>query len=244
MIEFKNVTIKNFNQQEEVLTNINLSINDGKFIAVIGNSGVGKTTFLNSIVKNCNIVNGEIIVDHKNIKNLKRKELIKLRKTIGWISQKNTLIEELTVYDNLKLNYRNHKNFFFKIFNIITKDDKQKICSILEKLNILDKCYQKVKDLSGGQQRRIEIAKLLLNKYRIIVADEPLSNLDTKTSSDVLNLLKLVASENNSTIILTIHDIDQIINNIDQVVIFKNKQLVFNGSIKKLSMEELIIFYV
>ena len=175
--------------------------------------------------------------------NLKRKELIKLRKTIGWISQKNTLIEELTVYDNLKLNYRNHKNFFFKIFNIITKDDKQKICSILEKLNILDKCYQKVKDLSGGQQRRIEIAKLLLNKYRIIVADEPLSNLDTKTSSDVLNLLKLVATENNSTIILTIHDIDQIINNIDQVVIFKNKQLVFNGSINKLSREELINFY-
>ncbi|WPL39639.1 ATP-binding cassette domain-containing protein [Malacoplasma iowae] len=243
MIEFKNVTIKNFNQDNTVLENINLLIPNNSFVAIIGNSGVGKTTFLNSIVKNCEIVDGEIIVDNKKISLLKRKQLVDFRKSVGWISQKNTLIDDLTVYDNLRINYKNQKNPFLRFFNFLNKKDKENLVAILDKLNIADKCYQKVKYLSGGQQRRVEIAKLLLNKYKIIVADEPLSNLDTKSSTDVLSLLKMIKDENNSTILLTIHDVDQIVNNIGDAIIFKNKKLVFNGSINKISKKELVNYY-
>lgn len=243
MIELKNLTIKNFNQEENILEDINVVFEDLSFVAIIGCSGVGKTTLLNSLVKNCQIVNGNIIVDGKCITKMKKKELIKHRKSIGWITQKNILIEDLTVYDNLKLYYKNYINPLFRFFNIMTKRNKEEILTVLEKLNMGDKCYQKVKELSGGQQRRVEIAKLLLNKYKIIIADEPLSNLDVKNSTEALNLLKMVAKENCSIVLLTIHDIDQIINNLDRVVILKNKKIVFDGPINKVTRRELINYY-
>lgn len=243
MIEFKNVNLKNDHQKNNILEDINLKIEDESMIAIIGKSGIGKSTLLNSIVKNCLITNGDIFVNNKNIISCSKKELKEIRKSIGWITQDDLLLDELSVYDNLKLSFNNFKNPFYKLLNFIPKVDEIKIYNTLSSLSIEDKVYMKINQLSGGQKKRVQIAKLLLNKYKIILADEPTSNLDLKTSLEVISTLKKVAKENNSILIIVIHDIELLKKTFDKVIALKDKKIFFNGNVSDLNEDLLNRIY-
>ena len=182
----------------KALNNINLEINKGEFVVIVGKSGSGKSTLLHMMAGLETPTSGEVVIDNMNISSLDEKQRSLLRKEkIGLIFQSYNLIPVLTVEENIKLPTINTSN----------KDDKY-VNELMELLNIKDRKTHLPNQLSGGQQQRVAIARALVNKPSIIFADEPTGNLDTKTESEVLKLLKESQKKYNQTIVMITHNMD------------------------------------
>lgn len=183
--------------QVNALDGINLTVQRGEFVAIVGSSGSGKTTFLNMVGGLDVPTSGKIIVDQKKIQELYDDELtVFRRRKIGFIFQQYNLIQMLNIWENiilpLKLDGR--------------KVDEEYILEITQILGIREKLNFIPSKLSGGQQQRVAIARALATKPAIVLADEPTGNLDSKTSQDVMGLLKVTSSRFNQTIIMITHN--------------------------------------
>ena len=179
------------------LDGINLTIRRGEFAAIVGTSGSGKSTFLNMAGGLDVPTSGEVIVDGKNLAALSERELtIFRRRKIGFIFQQYNLIPMLNVYENmilpLKLDGR--------------KADRAYICEIIDALGLGSRLKNLPNQLSGGQQQRAAIARALVTKPAVVLADEPTGNLDSATSQDVLGLLKITSMRFHQTIIMITHN--------------------------------------
>lgn len=183
-IEIVNVTKKY--GPKEIFTDLNLTFEAGKSYALIGGSGSGKTTLLNIIGRLEKIDSGKVLVDKQDI--WKTKERTYFKNTIGYVFQNYSLIENKTVYDNLKL----------------LNKDKKIISEILEKVGLSrDYLKHKIYELSGGQAQRVAIARMLMKPRKIILADEPTGALDSEIGNEIINLLLSEAAKNNYVIIAT-----------------------------------------
>lgn len=182
ILEIKNLNKIYGKSETEVkaLSQINLEINSGEFVVIVGKSGSGKSTLLHIMAGLETPTSGDVIIDNINISSLDEKKRSALRKEkLGLIFQSYNLIPVLTVEENIKLPTINIKN-----------KDEAYINELMELLGIKDRRMYLPNQLSGGQQQRVAIARALVNKPSIVFADEPTGNLDTKTESDVLSLLK------------------------------------------------------
>lgn len=181
----------------KALDGITLSIEDGEFVAIVGTSGSGKSTFLNMIGGLDTPTSGSIKVNGKELSKFKEDQLtIFRRRNIGFIFQNYNLVPVLNVYENIVLPIELDgdtvdKKFMSKVVNML---------ALNEKLNSMPN------NLSGGQQQRVTIARALVSKPAIILADEPTGNLDSKTSSDVLSLLKVTSHTFHQTIVMITHN--------------------------------------
>ncbi|MCY7033709.1 ABC transporter ATP-binding protein [Streptococcus sanguinis] len=185
-IEIVNVTKKY--GSKEIFTDLNLTFEAGKSYALIGGSGSGKSTLLNIIGRLEKIDSGKVLVDKQDI--WKTKERTYFKNTIGYVFQNYSLIENKTVYDNLKL----------------LNKDKKIISEILEKVGLsTDYLKHKIYELSGGQAQRVAIARMLMKPRKIILADEPTGALDSEIGNEIINLLLSEAAKSNYVIIAT-HD--------------------------------------
>ena len=182
----------------KALNNINLKINEGEFVVIVGKSGSGKSTLLHLMAGLETPTEGKIVIDGVDIASLNEKERsLMRRKKIGLIFQAYNLIPILNVEENIKLATMNNKN----------KDEKY-IEDIMDLLDIKSRRNHLPNQLSGGQQQRVAIARALVNKPAIILADEPTGNLDTKTEEEVLKLLKKSQKAYNQTIIMITHNLN------------------------------------
>ncbi len=183
--------------QVYALRGINVTVQRGEFIAIVGTSGSGKSTFLN-IIGGLDIpTSGEVIVDQKNLSKLSDNELtIFRRRKIGFIFQQYNLIPMLTVWENIILPLKLDGNDI----------DIDYMKEILEILGLKEKKHRMINELSGGQQQRVAIARALAIKPAIVLADEPTGNLDSKTSQDVLGLLKITSEKFNQTVLMITHN--------------------------------------
>jgi putative ABC transport system ATP-binding protein len=200
ILKIENLTKIYGKEETEVkaLNNINLEINKGEFVVIVGKSGSGKSTLLHIMAGLETPTSGDIIIDNINISSLDEKQRSLLRKEkIGLIFQSYNLIPVLTVEENIKLPTINANN----------KDDIY-VNELMELLSIKDRKTHLPSQLSGGQQQRVAIGRALVNKPAIIFADEPTGNLDTKTESEVLNLLKESQKKYNQTIIMITHNME------------------------------------
>jgi len=185
-IEIVNVTKKY--GSKEIFTDLNLTFEAGKSYALIGGSGSGKSTLLNIIGRLEKIDSGKVLVDKQDIWKIKERTYFK--NTIGYVFQNYSLIENKTVYDNLKL----------------LNKDKKIISEILEKVGLSrDYLKHKIYELSGGQAQRVAIARMLMKPRKIILADEPTGALDSEIGNEIINLLLSEATKDNYVIIAT-HD--------------------------------------
>lgn len=176
---------------------MNLKISTGEFVSIVGTSGSGKSTLLNMLGGLDRPSSGNVFVDGNEIFKLKDEALtIFRRRKIGFIFQNYNLIPTLNVYDNIVLPIGLDGN----------RIDKKHINQIIEMLGIESKLKNMPNNLSGGQQQRVAIARALASKPSIILADEPTGNLDSKTSQDVLSLLKITSSKFNQTIVMITHN--------------------------------------
>ncbi|WP_057587469.1 ABC transporter ATP-binding protein [Paraclostridium sordellii] len=181
----------------QALKDINLYIEKGKFTAIIGPSGSGKSTLLNCIAGLDNISSGKVLLEGEDISTLNDNSLSKLRsEEFGFIFQSFNLIPVINVYENIIL----------PISIDDKKVDKEHIDNIIDKLGLKDKINKFPNELSGGQQQRVAIARALANKPKIIFADEPTGNLDSKTTDEVMNLLNSCVKEFGQTLVMITHN--------------------------------------
>ena len=201
MIKVKNLT--HYYNNDKALENINLEINKGEFVCLVGESGSGKSTFLSIISTLLKPTKGELFFENLNYKNIK--DIDDFRKTnIGFIFQFHYLINYLTVKENIKL--ANEK---------ATENEIHNLLKILRIENLSNKYPN---EISGGQRQRVSIARALINKPKVIIADEPTGNLDSKNSLNVFEIFKKLSQEQ-VTIIVATHDknLAQIANKIYEV---------------------------
>lgn len=198
------------------LDGINLAIENGEFVAIVGTSGSGKSTLLHMLGGLDRPTSGEVLVEGKNIFDLKDDELtIFRRRKIGFIFQNYNLVPILNVFENIVLPIELDGN----------KVDQDFVGQIATTLGLESKLYSLPNNLSGGQQQRVAIARALATKPAIILADEPTGNLDSKTSMDVLGLLKVTSKQFNQTIVMITHN-EEIAQLADRVIRIEDGKIV------------------
>ena len=179
------------------LDGVTLSIEKGEFVAIVGTSGSGKSTLLNMIGGLDVPTSGQVVVDGKELSKLKDEELtVFRRRKIGFIFQNYNLVPVLNVYENIVLPVELDGN----------KVDKKFMKEVVQMLGLEDKLNNMPNNLSGGQQQRVAIARALVSKPAIVLADEPTGNLDSKTSADVLGLLKTTSQKSHQTLVMITHN--------------------------------------
>lgn len=203
----------------KALDGIDLDICKGEFLAVVGTSGSGKSTLLHMLGGLDNPTSGEVIIDGRNISGLSRDELtVYRRRKIGFVFQNYNLLPLMNVYENIVLP--------IKLDGI--KPDDDYVEEILKLLNLEEKKYFMPNQLSGGQQQRVALARALAIKPAIILADEPTGNLDSRTSQDVLGLIKISSQNLAQTIVMITHN-EEIAQMADRIIRIEDGKIVKGG---------------
>lgn len=204
------------------LNGVNIDIDKGEFISIVGTSGSGKSTLLNMIGGLDKPTSGTVEVNGKNIFQMSDEEItIFRRRNIGFIFQNYNLVPILNVYENIIL----------PIELDGLSEDTDYLDTIVSTLGLRDKLYNMPNNLSGGQQQRVAIARALISKPAIILADEPTGNLDSKTSLDVLGLLKVTSEKFNQTIVMITHN-EEIAQMANRVIRIEDGKVFKRGDIK------------
>lgn len=192
--------VKIYGQEPNIvkaLDYVNIEINEGEFVAIIGTSGSGKSTLLNMLGGLDRLTEGNVIINNKKLSEMNDEEVtIFRRRNIGFIFQNYNLVPILNVYENIVL----------PIELDGVKIDTEYVDSIINTLGLSDKLTNMPNNLSGGQQQRVAIARALATKPAIILADEPTGNLDSKTGMDVIGLLKMTSQKFNQTMVMITHN--------------------------------------
>tara|TARA_B100001248_G_scaffold182473_1_gene138949 strand:+ start:4899 stop:5567 length:669 start_codon:yes stop_codon:yes gene_type:complete len=214
-LDFKDVEIKQ--QNNTILSGINLSINQGEFVYFVGKTGSGKSSLLKAIYGDVAITNGEISFKDQKLKKISRKNVLALRRKVGIIFQDFQLLMDRSVSDNLR--------FVMKATGWKGKKKiNQEVEKLLTKVEMLDKADDFPHLISGGEQQRIAVARALINNPDLIIADEPTGNLDPKTSEKIMQLIKSVVSVK-KTLIMATHDYDIINKFPGRIIKFNNNSI-------------------
>ncbi|WP_031556675.1 ABC transporter ATP-binding protein [Lachnospira multipara] len=209
MIDIKGLTkvFKDGDYNKVALDDINLKINDGEMVSIMGPSGSGKSTLLNIIACFDDASKGEVYINDNNITSLKRNKKEKFRRdNISFIFQDYALLENFTCYENVELPLLINK----------VRSRKAKTLSLLEKMNLLEEKNKKINKLSGGQRQRVAIARALALDTNLILADEPTGALDQKMGEEVTDILRSINKEGKTVIIVT-HD-EKVANKTDRII--------------------------
>ena len=200
----------------KALDGVSLNVERGEFVSIIGTSGSGKSTLLHMLGGLDNPTSGTVIIDDKDISTLSGDALcIFRRRKIGFIFQSFNLVPSISVYDNIVLPLKLDGK----------KEDKTYIENVIETLGLTQKLKTLPTKLSGGQQQRVAIARALASKPAIILADEPTGNLDSKTSQDVLGLMKTTGKKYNQTIVMITHN-DEIAQMADRTIRIEDGKII------------------
>lgn len=212
MIDLKNINrhFKNGNETNHILKDINIHINEGEFIAIMGPSGSGKSTLINILGFIDRGYEGEYLFNNHNYKKSSDNNLADIRnKTVGFVFQNFKLIQNNTILENVSVPL---------IYNgMKSKERKDKVLAILHDVGLYDKEDLLPNKLSGGQQQRIAIARSIINDPKFIIADEPTGALDSKTSQDIMELFVKLNQEKQTTMIMVTHD-RQVAEKADRVI--------------------------
>lgn len=196
MVKFVNVGVS-FTGGYQALNNVNIEIKSGEFVYIIGKSGAGKSTFLRLIYADLLPTRGVVSVEGRDLNLMKRIEVPFLRRQIGVVFQDYKLLENLSVFDNVKLG--------LDIFYMKRTQAKERIWPLLRKVGMFEKRDDIVKNLSGGEKQRVAVARALINDPKIILADEPTGNLDMENAENIMEVLReCIAS--GATVIMATHD--------------------------------------
>ena len=225
MLEIKNLR-KYFESGTEALKGVDLKVNKGEFVSILGPSGSGKTTLLRSINGLESIDNGDIFFNNKKID---KNYLPEVQKKTGMIFQEFNLVNNLSTINNVLSGLLDSSSKFLSMFYLFTREQKLEALQSLETVDLLEKAYSRADELSGGQRQRVGIARAIIKKPLLLLADEPVASLDPKASNLIMSLLKKINKDFNITIICNLHQVelatqysDRIVALLDGVIMFDN----------------------
>ncbi|MBR2591045.1 MAG: cell division ATP-binding protein FtsE [Clostridia bacterium] len=229
MIEFKNVS-KVYENGTEALSDISLKIEQGEFVFVVGASGAGKSTFLKLVMREENVTSGDIWINDFHLPTLKRKQIPKFRRSMGIVFQDFRLIPKMTVFDNVA--------FAMRVVGAKEADIRRRVPHALELVALSHKARSFPNELSGGQQQRVALARALVNKPKIIIADEPTGNVDPEMSYEIVDLLDRISQQGTTVVMVThAHDLVDKFNH-RKVVISNGKLIQDTGTGFDISAEQ------
>ncbi len=196
MIKFNNVT-KYYSGGIVALDNINIHIEKGEFVFIVGQSGAGKSTFVKMLLKEEPPTKGEIIIDDMKINDLHRRRVPHLRRKMGVVFQDFRLLPKKTVYENVA--------YSMEIIGAKPKEVRKRVPLILSMVGLSNRANVYPDQLSGGEQQRVSMARAMINNPTLLIADEPTGNLDPETSWEIMRLLKQF-NRNGTTVVMATHD--------------------------------------
>tara|TARA_B100000029_G_scaffold496419_1_gene562705 strand:- start:333 stop:1055 length:723 start_codon:yes stop_codon:yes gene_type:complete len=224
MLEIKNLK-KTFEGGTEALRGVDLKVNKGEFLSILGPSGSGKTTLLRSINGLENIDKGEIFFDSKKINKI---FLPEIQKKTGMIFQEFNLVNNLSAINNVLTGLLNSSSKLLSMFYLFTKEQKLEALKALETVGLLDKAYSRADELSGGQRQRVGIARAIIKKPTLLLADEPIASLDPKAADLIMSLLKKINKEFKITIICNLHQVELAAKYSDRIVGLLDGSIMFD----------------
>ena len=228
MIEFKHVN-KKYPNGFEALKDIDLTIGQGEFVAIIGLSGAGKSTLIRTINRMHDITNGTLTVDGTDVMQLNGKSLRAFRRRIGMIFQSFNLVTRTTVIKNVLTAFVPELPWWRAALGIFTKAEKTAALEALDKVGILDKAFVRADQLSGGQQQRVALARTLAQNPQIILADEPVASLDPVTAKQVMDDFQRINRDMRITILINIHHVDLALQYATRVIGIRAGRVVYDG---------------
>ena len=230
MLEINNLR-KNFNNETQVLKGVSFKVKKGEFISILGPSGSGKTTLLRSLNGLETIDSGEVIFDNNKIT---KDNLPEVRKKTGMIFQEFNLVNNISSINNVLTGLLNSSSKFLSMFYLFTKEQKLKALQSLDTVGLLDKSYNRADELSGGQRQRVGIARAIIKKPLLLLADEPVASLDPKAALSIMKLLKKVNKDYNITVLCNLHQTNLAAEFSDRVIGLSNGSVVFDKEAKYL----------
>ena len=242
MIVFDHVT-KVYPNGVVGLDDVNLTIEDGEFVAIIGRSGAGKSTLLRAVNRMHDITGGTLTVNGVNVSSLRGKALRAFRRQIGMVFQSFNLVSRTTVIRNVLAARVPDMSFWRVFFGAFRREDKMIALESLDKVGILDKAYIRADQLSGGQQQRVALARTLAQNPRIILADEPVAALDPVTAKQVMQDFVRINKEMNISILLNIHHVELAMEYADRIIGIRAGKIVYDGPSKAVTKEILDEIY-
>ena len=216
---------KTFDNGTPALKGINLKVNKGEFVSILGPSGSGKTTLLRSINGLETTSGGEIYFDNKIVNN---NTILEVQKKTGMIFQEFNLVNNLSAINNVLTGLLNSSNKFLSLFYLFSKNQKIKALRSLETVGLLEKSYSRSDELSGGQRQRIGIARAIIKKPLLLLADEPVASLDPKAANLILSLLKRINQDFGTTILCNLHQVDLAKKYSDRIVGLMDGKIIFD----------------
>ena len=231
-----NSLVKKFSETP-ALDEVSLKISDGEMIGIIGKSGAGKSTLLRLINRLIEPTSGTIIYDGVEITSLKRKKLKIWRSKCAMIFQQFNLIERLDVLTNVLSGTLGINFNLLKLLKIYNKKEKLDALTYLHNLGLSNKALQRVETLSGGQQQRVAIARAMMQKPKILLADEPISSLDPKNSKIVMDDIKKINQQEGIMAICNLHSLDVAKEYCERLIGLSDGKIVFDGHPSELTKE-------
>ena len=228
MLEINNLR-KNFNNGTYALKGVSFKVKKGEFISILGPSGSGKTTLLRSINGLEPIENGEVIFDNNKIT---KENLPEVQRKTGMIFQEFNLVNNLSSINNVLTGLLNSSSKFLSMFYLFTKEQKLEALQSLKTVGLLDKSYSRVDELSGGQRQRVGIARAIIKKPILLLADEPVASLDPKAALSTMKLLKKINKDFNITILCNLHQTNLAMEFSDRVIGLSDGSIVFDEEAK------------
>lgn len=225
------------------LRNVSLQIQQGEFVAIIGLSGAGKSTFLRTLNGTISPPLGVLHVLGLDVGNIRGKGLVELRKRIGFIFQQFNLIKNCNVIQNVLVGRVAYSPLWRVLLGWYSDENKSLAKRTIDSVGLEGRYYEKVKNLSGGQQQRIAIARALVQEPKIILADEPMASLDPKLSEIVLDMLAKANQEKNITVVINIHVLDLAKKYAKRIIAFRKGSIVFDGTPSELTVDKLEMIY-
>lgn len=228
MITFDHVS-KTYPNGVKGLVDINLTIPDGEYVSIIGLSGAGKSTLLRAINRLNDVTEGVVSIDGQSITGANKRELKRIRRKIGLISQQFNLVKRLTVQKNVLSGKLGYYSTFKSVFGLFSRGDYALCRSVLEKVNLADKAHDRCDSLSGGQQQRVSIARALAMSPDILFFDEPTSALDPELTGEILRVIRELAAEHMTMVVVT-HEMKFARDVADRVIFMDGGVIVEEGN--------------
>lgn len=221
IISLENVN-KTYSEGVPALNDVNLHINKGEFVFIVGDSGSGKSTLIKLLLRELLPTSGKITVNGTDVVRLKRRHIPMFRRNLGVVFQDFRLLKDRNVYENVA--------FAQRIVQKSNREIRKNVPSILSTVGLAGKYKARPKQLSGGEQQRVALARALVNKPQILLADEPTGNLDPKNSWEIMNLLEKI--NNNGTTVLVVTHNREIVNEMQKRVITMKKGIIISDEEK------------
>ena len=242
MIDFQDVS-KVYPNGTRGLNHINLQIEQGEFLAIIGLSGAGKSTLIRTINRMIDITEGHLIVDDVDVMSLKGADMRRFRRKIGMIFQSFNLVSRSTVIKNVMMSDVPDMPWYKTLFGIYSKEQKIRALEALDKVNILDKAFSRCDELSGGQMQRVALARTLNQNPSIILADEPVASLDPIIADVVMSDFARINRDLNISILINIHHVDLALKYATRVIGIRAGEIVYDGPTSEVTQEVLDMVY-